>query len=284
MLFDIKNLDCIYDRARFPVLKVEELKIYGGELTFIIGPSGIGKSTLLETLGMMNNTAEIKDPGFFHFYSSAKSNPIKILKFWSMKEKYLAELRKSYFSFIFQNNNLMQSFDAKENILLTQLIQGADYSKAKIVTDDILENLNLKEVVSNSKRVSDYSGGQKQRIAFARAIVTDFRILFGDEPTGNLDPNNANTLMDILKNKVSKTNKSAVIVSHDINLALKFADRILVINGVVKKQDNEDDIVYGLIDKSSVFEKKNNNFWIHLDENLKSENLKSVLLSKMSIS
>ena len=284
MLFDIKNLDCIYERGKFPVLKVEELKIHDGELTFIIGPSGIGKSTLLETLGMMNNTAKINKSGFFNFYSNPSSNPIKILKFWSMKEKYLSELRKSYFSFIFQNNNLMQSFDAVENILLTQLIQGVDYSDAKIIANDILKNLNLKEVVSKSKRVSDYSGGQKQRIAFARAIVTDFRILFGDEPTGNLDPNNANILMQILKNKISNSHKSAVIVSHDINLALKFADRILVINGVIKKQNNVDDLVYGLIDKSSVFEKKNNNFWVHLDENFTPDNLKSVLLSKMSIS
>jgi ABC-type cobalamin/Fe3+-siderophores transport system ATPase subunit len=132
--------------------------------------------------------------------------------------------------------------------------------------------------------VSDYSGGQKQRIAFARAIVTNFRVLFGDEPTGNLDPNNADTLMDILKNKVSKTNKSAIIVSHDINLGLKFADRILVINGVVKKQKEEDDLVYGLINNSSVFQRINNDSWVHLNKNLKTENLKTVLLSKMSIS
>ena len=86
------------------------------------------------------------------------------------------------------------------------------------------------------------------------------------------------------KNKISNSHKSAVIVSHDINLALKFADRILVINGVIKKQNNVDDLVYGLIDKSSVFEKKNNNFWVHLDENFTPDKLKSVLLSKMSIS
>ena len=175
----------------------------------------------------------------------------------------------------------MQSFDAEENILLTQLIQGVSITEAKKEAQKILRDVNLDDVVIPTKKVVDYSGGQKQRIAFARAVVTNFKVLFGDEPTGNLDPNNAKILMGILKHKIQGTNNCSIVVSHDINLALDFADRIIVINKAEKKINNEIHS-FGQIDQNSIYENSNGD-WVNRNQKLKKEKLHSDLLAKMIV-
>lgn len=171
------------------------------------------------------------------------------------EESKLDEIRRKYYSFIFQNTNLMPNFSAAENVALPGMAYGfqnnnlyKNYSNpAKHCEyygiDDkcvALQNafITLKDDldirVAQAKKMSDkLSGGQKQRVAFARAFNSNYKVLFGDEATGNLDHKTARSLMNALKRKIKDTSAkpiSAILVSHDIELTLEYANRIIVIN------------------------------------------------------
>ena len=290
MLFKINKLRCFYTNPNEPVLLVDNLIINKGELTFIIGPSGVGKSTFLETLGMMNNTicsnTDKTKEGELSFYPNNNSKATNLYQRWKMKEKYTSYLRRKHFSFIFQNNNLMKSLNAYENIDITQMIQGVNKAQAREKTLKIINSLALEKDIYDKekkkiKNISELSGGQQQRISFARAIVTDFTVLFGDEPTGNLDSKNAHNLMSILKTKLIEDKKSAIIVSHDINLAIEYADNIVLIQSELSEKEN---VIrkFGRINEASVFS-KNKTKWNNNGNEFTNQQLKSNLFDKMTL-
>ena len=230
-IFDIENLKCGYNLKNV-VLEVEQLQIPFGKIVFVVGESGIGKSTILETLGLMNNTIIDDGSTMLKFRATHESESVNILDLWKNKgEKKLNEFRLNNFSFIFQQTNLMRNFTVYENIAITRMLQGKKKSESIKKTKDVLVALDLGEL--NSKReVNELSGGQQQRLAFARAIVPDFTVLFGDEPTGNLDPLTAENVMTLLQNQIKSKNEkdniaTAIIVSHSIDLAIQFGDIIL---------------------------------------------------------
>jgi putative ABC transport system ATP-binding protein len=248
MVFDIKNISCSYGKNGRVILNIKELSLRRGKLIFIIGRSGIGKSTLLETIGMMSKTISYDDlssDSRFHF-SGISGSHINLLDYWKKNERVISNLRRKFFSFLFQNTNLMDSMTVHENIMLPQLMSGIDWLTAQKKTKEMLKELNLLEM-NEKTLINNVSGGQKQRIAFCRALAKPFTVLFGDEPTGNLDEMNAKNLIQVLKNSVNENNV-AVIVSHDLNLALNFADNIIVIKSYMDNASN-----YGLIDSSSSF-------------------------------
>lgn len=263
LYFEIKNLDCAYHQGRV-VLKINDLQIPKGEMVFIVGQSGCGKSTILETLGLMNNTMCPSDKTRFVF-NTPDGGQVDYLTLWQKKHnnKALSDIRRRYFSFIFQQTNLMRNFNIYENIAVTKMLQGATEKECKRVTNEILKEVALDEFVvmrdggwaPESKifgKSNEASGGQQQRMAFARAMVAEYSILFCDEPTGNLDPDTADLLMNYLRNELShRGDATAIIVSHDMFLATKYGDRIIKI---FKKQrdDNRDDY-YGYITDDSVF-------------------------------
>ena len=122
-------------------------------------------------------------------------------------------------------------------------------------TRKVLADLGL-EHVGEERMAQELSGGQQQRLAFARAILPDFTVLFGDEPTGNLDAENAVRVMQVLSEKLEDLgDASAIIVSHDMHLAVSFADVIIKIRKEIrpKKHDYDEDVMYGVIDDSCVF-------------------------------
>jgi len=290
MLFKINKLRCFYTNPNEPVLLVDNLIINKGELTFIIGPSGVGKSTFLETLGMMNNTICSKtdkiEEGELSFYPNNSSKATNLYQRWKMEEKYTSYLRRKHFSFIFQNNNLMKSLNAYENIDITQMIQGVNKVQAREKTLKIINSLALEKDIYDKeknkiKKISELSGGQQQRISFARAIVTDFTVLFGDEPTGNLDSKNAHNLMSILKTKLIEDKKSAIIVSHDINLAIEYADNIVLIQSELSEKEN---VIrkFGRINEASVFS-KNKTKWNNNGNEFTNQQLKRNLFDKMTL-
>lgn len=257
-LFDIKNLKCAYNSNRV-ILVVKNLKIPFGKIVFIVGESGVGKSTILETLGLMNNTIIFDSDTVLNYQSTPDSEIVDILELWKEKgERKLSETRLKDFSFIFQQTNLMKNFTAWENIAITRMLQGKPRGESIIRTKEVLSVLGLNQI-DFKREVFKLSGGQQQRLAFARAIVPDFSVLFGDEPTGNLDPGTAEKVMNILKQILKDENRihkdaTAIIVSHSIELAVEFGDIIIKIHSI--PVDNDDNNRYGLIDEKSIFEKK----------------------------
>ena len=226
--FSISTLACAYQHGEV-VLVVDRLELPPAGLVFVIGPSGIGKSTLLETLALMNNTIRNPLEAKIAFRPGDGSREIHFAKVWSDTEDYRAALRRQHFSFLFQQTNLMPHFTAGENMCVAQLIQGIPFDQAKARVIEMMGRLGLDASLFDRK-TSELSGGQRQRIAFVRAITGQFSILFGDEPTGNLDSASARRLMSIVREQMSaQQGRAAIIVSHDLALAAQFADVIVPI-------------------------------------------------------
>lgn len=240
-IYDIEQLVCGYGSGE-DVLFLPSLKIEAGKTYVVLGKSGFGKSTFLETLALMNNTFREGKVIFRPSSSENGKREYNLSKLWqSNKPQYLAQLRCRYFSFIFQQTNLMPNFTMYENIYVTKLMQGASEKECREVTSKILDRVGL-SMVDAKRKVTELSGGQKQRVAFARAIISSFDILFGDEPTGNLDEVNSVELLEILKESIQNKNgyhRTAIIVSHSIPLAIKFADKIMVITKSNEKKPAE---------------------------------------------
>ena len=258
-LFEIENLRCSYDKYYREgqlrvVLEIKHFATPRGKKIFIVGESGIGKSTILETLGMMNNTIVPDDKTRFVFYND-KGEPTNLKSMWKKSDKALSDFRLHNYSFIFQSTNLMKNFTAFENIAFTRMLQGYTRFSCFQRTKKILEDLGL-EHVEPTRMAQELSGGQQQRLAFARAIIPDFTVLFGDEPTGNLDAENAIRVMEILDNKLEEHDgASAIIVSHDMHLAVTFADVVVKIRKCIRPKAHEDDedIAYGVIDDNCIY-------------------------------
>ena len=268
LLFHIKDIECSYQNSPRSVLEISELEIEKNSLVFFVGPSGVGKSTILETLGLMNNTIQSRPDsildmfdeygGKISFLNIWKSS--KWWKFWKSSDKFLSNIRNEFFSFIFQSNNLFSSLSAFQNVLSSSLVQGADLKlkskEAQEVINDLLSDLNITS--RDEIDIAKMSGGQRQRLSFARAIIADFKVLFADEPTGNLDWYNSVKLLEYLKKKIPD-NGAGIIVSHDIELSLKFADKIVIID---KKSEtiSGTNFSYGRIDSSTVFIRDESNW------------------------
>lgn len=271
-IFEIKNLQCSYNRQddiESVVLSIKELVIPRGQIVFFVGPSGIGKSTILETLGFMNNTiASVEE---LNYLGVSKKDA------WSLPDKAISEFRNSEFSFIFQQNNLMPNFTAYENVMTTALFQGTSFDEARKSTRKVLEQMQLP---TDDRPIFRYSGGQQQRLAFARAILPNFQVLFGDEPTGNLDSKSADNLMQVLTNIIHDKKTTAVIVSHDMHLATKYADVIVQIRKERKYPNNpNDERCFGIIDNNSLYIKQNN-IWHYQKDNYTNEQLQQKLMSE----
>lgn len=287
-LFEIENLRSSYDKhyqegQSRVVLEIEHLVIPRGKKVFIVGESGIGKSTILETLGMMNNTIVPDDHTRFLFYDNdGVETDLKAM--WHKRDRVLSDFRLRNYSFIFQSTNLMKNFTAFENIAFTRMLQGFSRFSSFQRTKKVLEDLGL-DHVDEKRMAQELSGGQQQRLAFARAILPDFTVLFGDEPTGNLDAENAVRVMGILDKKLDEhEGASAIIVSHDMHLAVTFADVIIKIRKCIrpKQHEEDEDISYGVIDESCIYTPLENkeNGWSNGSEKYSSSDFENFLRKK----
>lgn len=258
-LFELQHLRCSYDKHYCEglskvVLEIEHLSIPRGKKIFIVGESGIGKSTILETLGMMNNTIVPSQATRFVF-SADGENTVDLKALWGRGDRALSDFRLRNYSFIFQHTNLMKNFTAFENISFTRMLQGYSQYSSFQSAREVLADLGL-DHVDQQRMAQELSGGQQQRLSFARAILPDFTVLFGDEPTGNLDAENAVRVMTILDRKLTEhADASAIIVSHDMHLAVTFADIVIKIRKCVREKlhADDEDISYGQIDDDCVY-------------------------------
>ncbi|WP_115685914.1 ABC transporter ATP-binding protein [Corynebacterium senegalense] len=179
------------------------------EFTAIMGPSGSGKSTLMHAMA-----------GLDSFTSG--SAYIGGTDLAGLSDKELTALRRDRLGFIFQSFNLVPTLTAAENITLPTDIAGRKVDQEWF--EEITRRLGLAERLSH--RPSELSGGQQQRVACARALVSRPDIIFGDEPTGNLDSNASREVLDILRNAVDADGQTVVIVTHDARAA-SYADRVI---------------------------------------------------------
>ncbi|GAB6116905.1 ABC transporter ATP-binding protein [Thermoanaerobacter brockii subsp. lactiethylicus] len=201
------------------VLNGIDLEINEGEFVSIMGPSGSGKSTLLYVLSGLEKPTS----GSIFF----KGEDLTLLN-----DDKLSKLRRREFGFIFQFYNLIPNLNVEENITLPLEFEGINRKEYKRKVDDILEKIGLTEKKQNFPY--QLSGGQQQRVAIARALIIDPKIIFADEPTGNLDSKAGEEILKLLYNLSKENNKTVLMVTHD-NYAASFSDRIIKIkDGVIE--------------------------------------------------
>lgn len=193
------------------VLNSLDLKIDGGELCALVGPSGSGKSTLLQILGLLDKPTSGK-------LSIAGQQAEK------MGDKKRTKLRLSEIGFVYQFHHLLPEFTALENVAMPQIIAGISKKDAHEKAAERLKALGLGERLTH--RPSRLSGGEQQRVAIARALINEPKLLFADEPTGNLDPETSEEVFNILLEQVRVHKIGALIATHNMDLADQM-DRVL---------------------------------------------------------
>lgn len=193
--------------SRLEILKSASIEIQQGEAVCIVGSSGAGKSTLMHILG----TLDRPDRGEVYY---------KNQKLFAMSDEELAHFRNKKMGFVFQFHHLMTEFTAVENVMLPAQVAGLDKVKARARAMELLQQMKLADRAEHFP--NQLSGGELQRVAIARALVNQPEILFADEPTGNLDSQNAQSIQDMFFDLKEKMGLTLVIVTHDPVFAQRF--------------------------------------------------------------
>lgn len=186
------------------VLKGVDIEINKGEVVSIVGASGAGKSTLLHILGTLDKPDEGR------LYLAGK-------EVFTQSSKALADFRNKNLGFVFQFHNLLPEFSAMENIMIPGLIAKTEEKKVKDRSLKLLESLGLKDRAMH--KPSELSGGEQQRVAVARALINEPALIFADEPSGNLDSNNAKELHQLFFKLRDDFGQTFVIVTHNQEFA-----------------------------------------------------------------
>lgn len=201
-----------YDPVEFQALKKIDLVVPKGQFAAIMGSSGSGKSTLLYVLSTLDTQYE------GHLYLEGEDLSLKT-------KDELAAIRNEKIGFVFQFHYLLPEFTVLENVMLPALkLAKLDQKQIEANAMEKLRMLGLEDQAL--KKANKLSGGQQQRAAIARALINNPKIIFGDEPTGNLDSKNADTVFDILKELKENFNQTILVVTHDTSFANK-TDRII---------------------------------------------------------
>ena len=187
-----------------------------GETVALVGPSGAGKSTLLYIAGLL----ERADTG---------DVTIQGVDCNSLGDRERTMLRRRNLGFIYQFHHLLPEFSALENVVVPQLIGGVDRATARRRSRELLEHLGLAERLDH--RPARLSGGEQQRVAFARALANRPAILLADEPTGNLDPETARSVMDRLISEVRERRLTALVATHNTELAKRLDRTVRLVSG-----------------------------------------------------
>jgi len=212
-MIKVKNIHKYYDDLH--VLKGVDLNITQGEIVSIVGASGAGKTTLLQILGTLDEASKKETYELF----------IDGTSIINLKEKELAKFRNEHLGFIFQFHQLLPEFTALENVCIPAFIKGTPKVEAENKAKELLEFLGLSHRIHH--KPNELSGGEQQRVAVARSLINNPKIIFADEPSGNLDSESAETLHDLFFKLRDQFGQTFVIVTHNRELA-NMADRKLV--------------------------------------------------------
>lgn len=206
VLISVKNLEKSFQSGKetLKVLKNLNFGIIKGKMTAIMGPSGVGKSTLLHLMGAL----DCPSSGTVFF---------KDINIFKMKNSQLANFRNNNIGFIFQFHHLLPEFTAEENVMMPLLIQGVKKREAAKKAVTLLDELGLGD--RRNHMIGELSGGEQQRVAIARSLANDPEVILADEPTGNLDQKTGEMVHGLLKELQRSKNKTLIIVTHNKHLA-----------------------------------------------------------------
>lgn len=227
----IRSLEKTYatEIERLTIFKDVDLDVMAGSKTVIIGKSGSGKSTLLNIIGGIDEATSGS-------VTAGKWNVTQL------DEDAQSEYRSKFLGFVFQFHYLLKDFTARENVAMPALIAGASKKEAFARADALLSDVELSERANHLP--SQLSGGERQRAAVARALVNNPELVLADEPTGNLDPANAEKIGEMLFNIVERYHKTLILVTHDVNLAAKGEKRYAIKNGRLECVEGDMNYIY----------------------------------------
>lgn len=216
MLLEVNKLKKIY-KTRFSSVKVEALKdinfsVEEGEFVAIMGESGSGKTTLLNLIALLDKptsgTIILEDKNIL-----------------DIKDNEIASFRRDHLGFVFQNFNLLDTFNVKDNIALPLVLKETDYKEIEKRVVEISRIVDIEDLLE--KYPYEISGGQKQRVAISRALVNNPKLILADEPTGSLDSNSTNELLKVF-NDINEKGQTIIMVTHSVRAAAE-ASRVLLI-------------------------------------------------------
>jgi lipoprotein-releasing system ATP-binding protein len=193
------------------VLRGASLSLAPGEMAALVAPSGAGKSTLLHVAGLLDTP----DAGEVRIAGQPTSR---------LRDAGRTRLRRETVGFVYQFHHLLPEFSALENVMLPQFARGIALKAARARAEDLLGRVGLSARADH--RPAQLSGGEQQRVAFCRALANAPRILLADEPTGNLDPETAGRVLEVMLDLARETGLAALVATHNADLAARM-DRVL---------------------------------------------------------
>ncbi len=224
-LLELRNVSKIYHLGGEEIRALDDvtLDIGIGEFVSIIGPSGSGKSTLMHILGCLDTPSQGT--------VSLDGTPVQ-----QASARELAQMRNRKIGFVFQFFNLLPKLNVVQNVELPMIYSGVSGRERRQRAEHALELVEMSHRLKN--RPSQLSGGQQQRVAIARALVNDPRIVFADEPTGNLDTHTGEVILALFR-RLSQEGRTIIIVTHNPEIAAVTPRRIEIRNGQVAEKVDE---------------------------------------------
>ena len=217
-MLELVGIEKAYNRGKpseVTVLRGASVTVARGEVVALVAPSGAGKSTLLHISGSLDTA----DAGVVRLGGQDMAG---------LSDRDRTGIRRQEVGFIYQFHHLLPEFSALENIVLPQLANGISQRAAKMRAMDLLGRVGI--AARADHRPTALSGGEQQRVAFCRALANNPRLLLADEPTGNLDPGTSDQVFGVLMELVRETGLSALIATHNLELAGRM-DRIVRLDG-----------------------------------------------------